>query len=213
MNVLFELHDLMEPTRFENGSVDLVHVRSMEMTVSTLALFCSSRMSSSVRLKKYICVCVCVTCLLQTRDYRALMEEAARILCRGGLYIAGEWCFRPVRGNNMPLAGNSATNNFFNEVTRRVYEPRGLRPVAEQIRSILERSGHFYGVRELSLEFEVRTIGSEIFENYAETMRVLLVEGGMNAHEVDHMLGAHLSELQAIPGLKIKYHLVHARRA
>ena len=149
---------------------------------------------------------------LQTRNYRAFIQEAARILRRGGLYIAGEWCFRPVRGNDVQFPHGTPICRFFDLVATVVYERRGLRPVAEQIKPMLERSGCFHDVQSTPLEFEVGS-SYRIFEKYAETMRVLLLEGGVRRDEVEEVVRQYLEQLRSIPGLKIKYYLIHARRA
>ncbi|KAI0087505.1 S-adenosyl-L-methionine-dependent methyltransferase [Irpex rosettiformis] len=189
-NVRFEMADVNQPLRYNNGTYDLVHARSISMAV---------------------------------HDYPTIVNQVARVLRPGGLFLACEWgrSAEMVGGLN-PAEHAPCTCQFYNMV-QETLERRGIHPLARRISRIVEESGHFKRVRthvyempvgDWSRSFEMRCIGywfRETLVQYAESMGVMMVEAGRHPVHVYAVVQGFIREMYEVRGIVAKYFTVHAR--
>ncbi|KAF8970644.1 S-adenosyl-L-methionine-dependent methyltransferase [Flammula alnicola] len=161
------------------------------------------------------------------RDYRLLVEEVARVLRPGGLFVAYEWspypAFDPSLQRDLPTHAPASCR--LSEAINAALLSRGLHPIASYVDAFLESVGRFAEIS--SSEYYVpigtwspdpsmRSIGAtclEAHERYADSVRPMLVESGRAAVEVDNMLARYIQEVRTVDGLVSVLYIVHARKA
>ncbi|KAJ3867835.1 S-adenosyl-L-methionine-dependent methyltransferase [Lentinula novae-zelandiae] len=196
-NVQFELHDITEPLRWANSSVDLLHARSIFMTV---------------------------------RDYSVIVQEAARIIKPGGIFLSGEWgqfpAFHPVlpeaRGN--PGDHVPGLDRFYRMLPD-VLARRGIiSPVASTVHERLSRSGAFTDIHEhvyympigpWSPDPMAQTLGKRnrvALTKFMNAIRPIFVAAGVSEGELEQLYNECWTEMFGISGLVSVYYLVSARK-
>ena len=159
----------------------------------------------------------------QVTNYASLLNEVARVLRPGGIFVAGEWgrCAALTGGQNPDLV-IPFTVDFYSAV-RQVLWARGLYPaVYDDLEGLLVGSRHFdhveYHVYEMPIgdwpeDSQRRWMGIEfrgILELYAMSMKVMLREAGWP--NVDQLIDGFRYEIYNVPGMVCRFKTVYARR-
>ncbi|KIP05969.1 hypothetical protein PHLGIDRAFT_107563 [Phlebiopsis gigantea 11061_1 CR5-6] len=158
-------------------------------------------------------------------DYPALLDQAARVLRPGGLFLACEWA----RTIHIPGAADARavaphTHAFFDAVAAAL-RGRGIAPAARHLEAWLRESGQFERVSARTYEMPIgdwpedaalRELGvvfrGTVMRTYAESMAVFLGESGWRADAVQDLLHAFGHELNTVKGMVCRYYTVRARR-
>ncbi|ESK92827.1 sam domain [Moniliophthora roreri MCA 2997] len=196
-NVVFEIHDINEQTRFQAGSVDLVHARSVSLGV---------------------------------RDFRVIINEAARLLRPGGLFFSGEWARRPVfhpQMNLTPSVDAVHLSHFFQALTNALEQCRGIYHVSDRIPDMILQTGLF---RDITRQLFRMPIGDEgpwqgdqqwmwlgriyraCIRRYVESCKRILLEVGLSETQYNALYRNVLMEIKEVPGLIGEYNTVYASR-
>lgn len=166
-----------------------------------------------------------LTARAQVYDYPGLLDQAARVLRPGGLFLAGEWGrFPALDGGRDPRVAAPRACAFFAAVNEALARRRVL-PAAEHLARWLQDSGRFDRIspREYAVpvgdwhpDARMREIGADMRRFlcvYAESMRVLLLEAGrLHQVAVDSLVRGYKEELFSVRGMVCIYYSVHARR-
>ncbi|PSR87015.1 hypothetical protein PHLCEN_2v5273 [Hermanssonia centrifuga] len=162
---------------------------------------------------------------MAVRDYPVLLDEVARVLRPGGLFLACEWgrCVEMADGRD-PRLFVPRTCDFFNAVNQALVS-RGITAIAAHIPTWLQESGHFNHIRRHIFKMplgasprdsqergEIGTQFKNIMRLYANSMRVMLIETGWNSSEVEALIRGYLYEMDTVPGIVCLYSTVYARR-
>lgn len=207
-NVWFMMHDLAEPLGYASGSVDLVHARDIHLAVS---------LSPAVlRLK--------LTLLVKVRDFSMLLNEAARVLRCGGLFISGEWFGYPVMRDNSRLSERApCTYNFFALINQHL-RWNNIQSVADRMPAMLRRSGSFVDVQHRDMRVpigawnsQLRRAGERLKTNlgvFAASMKLWLVwKGYCNNAAAEALIEGFAREVDTVQGMQLQYRITFARKA
>ncbi|KAF9074350.1 S-adenosyl-L-methionine-dependent methyltransferase [Rhodocollybia butyracea] len=197
-NAHFELHDIGERTRWANASVDMIHARSIFMTV---------------------------------RDYSVIIQESARILKPGGLFLSGESGQFPAFYGTLPEARDNPGLHVpgldrFYRLLHSALEHRGISwSVASSVRECLQvSSGAFTDIIEHIFYLPIGTWNIEpssqrlgrsnrvAMTRFMDSVRPLLLASGLTGQELDDLYSQCYTEMYGVPGLVSIYYLVEARR-
>ncbi|EKM52274.1 uncharacterized protein PHACADRAFT_51948, partial [Phanerochaete carnosa HHB-10118-sp] len=159
---------------------------------------------------------------LAMRDYPGMLDQAARVLRSGGLFLACEWGrFVVMRDGRDLAAAAPATCRFF-EAVGAALAARGVVPVAEYLERSVHDCGRFERVEARCFEVPIGDwdparallgVGNRGFlAMYVESLRALLVESGRHAADVEALIRDVQRELQTVRGMSAFYFTVHARR-
>lgn len=163
---------------------------------------------------------------MAVRDYPRLLQEVARVLRPGGLYIACEWGRLPcTEDDSDPAARAPRTCEFFMAVLLALQRNGGTHPTARYIAGWLRDSGKFRNIQEQTYKVPMggtwptdprhREIGAtfrETMKTYTDSVKMLLLDNGYSYPCVETLIDGFLVELDAVRGLHFKYHTVHAIR-
>jgi hypothetical protein len=152
-----------------------------------------------------------------------MLEQVSRVLRPGGLFLACEWGrFVSMHGGLDPLQAAPRSCEFFAAVSAAL-EQRGIVPVAQNLVAWLRESGHFERVKPRMFcvpignwpdEAHMRGLGvafRDVMFTYAESMRVVLVEGGMHVVQADALVNGYQHEMNTVRNMVGVYYTVHAR--
>ncbi|GBE86850.1 hypothetical protein SCP_1000920 [Sparassis crispa] len=188
--VQFEMQDLGERFRYQDGTIDFVHGRSISMAVE---------------------------------NYPRLLQEVARVLRPGGLFVACEWGRMPVNRMN-PAIPAPGLCNFFDAVLRALQMRGGVHPTGPQIPGWIRQSGKFDRLHVQQFDVPIgewtsdpvfREVGrkfADTLKTYTESVRMLLIDYGISEVNIQVLIDGALRELDTVPGMIFTYHTVHARR-
>ena len=211
-NVQFEMHNVNEPFRWADNTMDFVHARANDMAVSVPAAY---NLFLSIKSKH-----------LQVSDYPAMLGEAARVLRPGGLFLSGEWERGPKFAN--PIWGNDssipATHRLLNRVDAVLFANHGLVPVASRIPNWLAESDqfqditverHFLPIGDWHPDPGMKALGEDfrdIWVRYADSLKPVLREPnlGLNEAQIDELVAGFEDDMHTVPGMVGVYHTVHA---
>ncbi|KAH9851234.1 S-adenosyl-L-methionine-dependent methyltransferase [Lenzites betulinus] len=191
VNVMFEMHDILQPLRYASGTIDVVHARSITMAV---------------------------------RNYPALVQEAARVLRRNGLFISCEWARYPRMedGSDVRVRAPRACA-FFDAVRETLRVRRGIESIAMHIPQFLAESRLFSHIETRAYRVPIgdwpsepntKDIGRDMRELmvlYAHSMHTVLSEGP-RARYADSLVEGYIRELWCVSGMVSTCLTVHARR-
>ncbi|KAL0564252.1 hypothetical protein V5O48_017802 [Marasmius crinis-equi] len=193
-NVKFEIHDINLPTRFLPGSIDVIHARSISLTV---------------------------------RDYRTIINEAARLLRPGGVLFSGEWrrytAFDPTNYRHMtPHSDAPGLTHFFERLNDALLHRRGIRSVEHEIPQLITESGFFKEViadsafipigdyhDELPLK-QMGRIYRDCMKKFMEASRRLMLEAGYTNAQLDIIFSDAWQDMKYVNGMGGIYHTVTA---
>lgn len=157
-------------------------------------------------------------------NYPALLDQVARVLRPGGLFLACEWGRTIAMANGgdpRMLAPRSCA--FFGAISQTLSQRR-IYPIAGNVQQWLVASNMFNHVRPHRYEMPVghwptdprqSALGiafRECLETYAESMRIMMLEAGCRREEVDHLVDGFRVELDTVQGMVCPYYTVHALR-
>jgi SAM-dependent methyltransferase len=208
-NVRFEMADVNAPFRYNNGTFDLVHARSISMAVRYSLLEVSDVSMTSA----------------QVRDYSRVVQQVARVLRPGGLFLACEWGrSAEMTGGRDPAVFAPRTCLFYHRV-HEALEHRAIAPVARHLARIVQESRQFERIRPRMYEMPVgnwpsephlRAIGERFRTNlviYAQSMGILMYESGRyHPRYVQEIVTGFIYEMYHVPGIVCKYFTVRARK-
>ncbi|KAI0369527.1 S-adenosyl-L-methionine-dependent methyltransferase [Pilatotrama ljubarskyi] len=158
------------------------------------------------------------------RDYRALLQEVARVLRHGGLFVSCEWGRYPAMNDGSDVRSRAPRAcAFFDAVRETLRVRRGIESVAERIPHIVGESRQFTNIEARCFRAPIgdwwddpvkKELGREFREMmvlYARSMRALLSEG-RRATEADALIEGYIRDLWGVPGMVSLCYTVHARR-
>ncbi|KAJ8085179.1 hypothetical protein PM082_003966 [Marasmius tenuissimus] len=194
-NVHFELHDINQPTRFHDRTVDVVHARGASLTVN---------------------------------DYRTIINEAARLLVRGGMFYSGEWgryaAFHPDIDGVAPAHDVPNFHRFYDVLNETLLQRRGIPSVSRFIPQMIDQSGGFGDVTTRPFYVPIggwqgdealRQIGRDFrkcVKRYMEACRRVLLESGYQNTDIDALINHAYHDIRNTPGLVSIYHTVYSPR-
>ncbi|PFH50098.1 hypothetical protein AMATHDRAFT_80991 [Amanita thiersii Skay4041] len=192
-NVQFEMHDISQQLRWNDGTFDFIHARGLAMAV---------------------------------RNWPALIQEIARLLRPGGLFLSSELGLFPAvdpSHSNDPRSYAPASTRFF-EAIGRVLHAREIPPAAQNVPIELMRSQRFANVtvNHSSIPIggwhsqeELANIGQDfrrVQERFTSTVTPLLQESGLTQLQVAELIADYLQELDTVQGLVSVYYTTFAFR-
>ncbi|KAI0633114.1 S-adenosyl-L-methionine-dependent methyltransferase [Trametes polyzona] len=190
-NVTFEMHDIMEPSRYATGSIDMVHARSITLAVRDYRALVVE-VARVLRRGGLFVSCEWARCL--TMDDGSDVRSRAPRAC--AFFDAVREALRVRRGLESMAARIPqllVDSRHFSHVEAKVYRV----PIGDW-----------------SSDIENKEIGREFRESmavYANSMYALLSEGprGMYASA---LIEGFIRDIWSVPGLVSSYYTVHARR-
>lgn len=151
------------------------------------------------------------------------MQEVARVLRPGGLFVSYEWSPYPAFDSSYPKVDAPASARLHAAVNAAL-AGRGLHPLASSIPNILAGVDAFTDISPKVYYVPIgawpandtmRHIGKECRmaqEKYASSVTPLLIEAGLKEDEVGKLVADYISEINSVRGLVRVLHTVHARR-
>ena len=166
------------------------------------------------------------TIYLQVRDYPTILQEIARVLRPGGLFVScelgGYAAFDP-SFQLEPSVDAPATVRFFDAITAALAF-RGIPPIAHQIPTFITNSGFF---EDITVEQKcipigvwpsnvvLQNIGADylrVCRRHANSSKPLLLAAGWSVATLETMITEYIQEIHTVSGLVEVLHTVHARR-
>lgn len=161
------------------------------------------------------------------RDYRAVMEEVARVLRPGGLFLSFEWghfvTLHPSLHGDISTHA-PASRRFFDAMNGVLGSYRDSQPVNTDMAQLLTNVGgfedistttHYVPIGTWPADPALRSIGEKNLtaqERYANSVRHALVQSGRPQEDVDLLLGEYLAEIRTIGGIASVCYAACARR-
>ncbi|KAK1230853.1 hypothetical protein PQX77_006052 [Marasmius sp. AFHP31] len=190
-NVHFQLHDINQPTPFQDRTVDVVHARGVT-------------------------------------DYQTIIQEAARILVRGGMFHSGEWgryaSFHPDIDGVSPAHDVPNFHRFYEVLNQTLLQCRGIPSVSRSIPQMIDQSGGFGDVTTRPFYVPIggwqgdeglKRIGKDFrqcVKRYMEACRRVLLESGYLNTDIDALINHAYNDIRNTPGLVSIYHTVYSPR-
>ncbi|KDR78240.1 hypothetical protein GALMADRAFT_138359 [Galerina marginata CBS 339.88] len=160
-------------------------------------------------------------------EYPQVLQEVARVLRPGGLFVSYEWApypaFDPSLQRDLAIYA-PASFRFHDAINTALLQRRGLHPIAAQIPSFLASAGvfaeisagqHYIPIGAWSADPSLQSIGTaclEANERYASSVKPLLCDSGWTDAEAESMLTDFIREIRTMNGLVSVLYTVHARR-
>ncbi|PPQ72036.1 hypothetical protein CVT26_006726 [Gymnopilus dilepis] len=164
---------------------------------------------------------------MAVRNYRQVLEEIARVLRPGGLFISYEWATQPAFHPRLqldPAAHAPASSRFHDAVNSALTNRRGLQQIVVDLSSVLAETSGFTDIRPCQYHIPIgawhedpamQSIGAACLranERYAQSVRPFLVDSGWSEADVDTMLDNYIHEIRSVNGLVSVLFTAHARR-
>ncbi|KAF9458132.1 S-adenosyl-L-methionine-dependent methyltransferase [Collybia nuda] len=162
---------------------------------------------------------------MAVHDYPTVLQEVARVLRPGGLFISYEWgrypAFHPSVTVKPPIHG---VERFFNVLEEALETVRDIYPIAPHIPSYLIDSGHFDDISPEHFNMpvgpwqndeELRKLGRAFrasLRRYANSVKPLLYEAGWTEEDVREITQNYIHDLETVRGMVCRLYTVHARR-
>ncbi|KAI0341156.1 S-adenosyl-L-methionine-dependent methyltransferase [Trametopsis cervina] len=162
---------------------------------------------------------------MAVHDYPRVVDEVARILRPGGLFVACEWGRSAAMADNLDPAQHAPATFLFYQIVNETLRSRGIMPLAQRLESFIEASGQFErirprmymmpvgswndtpGLQELGKRFRIVLVW------YAHSMALMMIEAGRDPSLVNFVVGGFVHELFTVSGLICKYFTVSAIKA
>lgn len=161
------------------------------------------------------------------RDYRAVMEEVARVLRPGGLFLSLEWghfiTLHPSWHGDISTHA-PASCRFFDTMNGVLGSYRDSQPVNTDMAQLLTNVGgfedistttHYLPIGTWPADPALRSMGEKNLaaqERYADSVRHSLVETGRPQEGVDLLLAEYLDEIRSVGGIASVCYAVCARK-
>lgn len=160
----------------------------------------------------------------QIFNYQHLVNEAARVLRSGGMFLSGEWDPFP-KIDNIPanVDMSSATYTLINLANQTLHQRYGIMPCAPLVPDWLQRSGRFANITRQEHEVAIgdwhadprmRLLGNDFkvaVVRYGDSLKPMLLEAGHEEAFIDSILGEFLREVNE-RRMAWVYRTVHARK-
>ncbi|ESK92404.1 tam domain [Moniliophthora roreri MCA 2997] len=194
-NVQFELHDINEPTRFHDRSIDLVHARSVSMTVRDF----------------------------RTIIYEAARLLRPGGIFYSGEWGRFPSLHPDLDADLSTLVPNFV--NFFNVVTPALATRRAIHQISHLIPTMIRDTGLFSEIttQEFCMpigpwqgDHRLKRCGSAYracLGRYMEAFRRLLAETGLNDDQMDQLFELAEQDMKEVPGLIGVFYTCYARKA
>ena len=165
---------------------------------------------------------------MKVRDYATVLQEIARVLRPGGLFVSCEWggcaAFDP-SFEQVPSVHAPATVRFLGAITDAL-AAHGIQPLADQIPTFLANSGCFTDIRVEQRyipigvwpsDLALQNIGADYLKarvRYTDSSKPLLLAAGWNGNEaaLERIITDYIQEIHTVSGLVDVLYTVHARR-
>jgi hypothetical protein len=163
---------------------------------------------------------------LQVRDYPAILQEVARVLRPGGLFVScelGRYAAFDPSFQRVPSIDAPATVRFFNAIMNALAS-RGIPPIAHQIPTFIANSGCFVDITVEQKWIPIgvwpsdavsQNIGADylrVCERYADSSKPMLLAAGWSEATLERIITDYIQEIHTVRGLVGVFHTVHARR-
>ncbi|KAK0238947.1 S-adenosyl-L-methionine-dependent methyltransferase [Armillaria nabsnona] len=191
--VTFELHDVAKRTRYQDGSIDLVHARSVSMTVRDYGEIIQEvkrilrpggmLVSGEWGQHPSFHPSYNLDPASQTPSLSHFFQVLHRALTRRGI---------------LPVAG---------DVHARLQSAGGFADITPQI--------HYLPIGPWSNDHVMQRIGKAfrtVLSRYMDSVRSIILDLGMNESDLDHLYADARAEVASAQGLVAVYYSVHARR-
>ena len=141
------------------------------------------------------------------------------------MFLAGEWGRSASLDDETtdPTASIPATSRFYRAVNEAL-EQRNIGRTVNHLEHWLSQSGRFERITSREFKMPIgdwpedthrRALGiqfRDILRLYADSMRVMLVEGGWNSWDVEALIRGFVHEIYTVSGMVCVFKVVHARR-
>lgn len=161
----------------------------------------------------------------QVYDYAAVVDQVARVLRPGGLFLACEWGHTAAMAGDLDPQVHAPRTCAFYQAVNDTLESRGIPPIAQYVADYIGDSGHFERIRPRVHEMPVgdwhrnpqlRQLGANfrgVLEMYAASMSIVMLESGRyHCMEVESLVEGFMQEMHTVPGLVCEYYTVRARK-
>lgn len=164
----------------------------------------------------------------QVRDYPQVLQEVARVLRPGGLFLSLEWSPYPTLDPSIqqdPVTYAPASTRFHDAINRALLDRQGLRPIAGQVHTLLADAGVFQEISSTPYHIPIgawstdpflRNIGAtcrDINEIYTSSVKPLLIDSGWTEGQLNRLFADFIREIRSLNGLVSVLYVVHARKA
>ncbi|KAL0573166.1 hypothetical protein V5O48_008800 [Marasmius crinis-equi] len=161
-------------------------------------------------------------------DYSVIIQEAARILVRGGMFYSGEWgrfpAFHPDIVDASPPVNVPNFTRFYDILNEALIARRGIHPIARLIPQMIHQSGHFGDITTRPFYVPIggwqgdealKQIGRDFrkcVRRYMESCRSVLLEAGYQNPAINDLFNHAWDDVRNTPGLVSVYHTVYSPR-
>jgi len=155
-----------------------------------------------------------------------MLDEVARVLRPGGLFLSGEWGRSPTFAD--PASGNSHTipdiHRLVTFVDDILHAKHGVFSVAPHIPRWLAESGRF---QDITAHLHAVPIGNwhpdpamqvlgntfrDMLVRYAKNLGPMLKEAGLDNAQVDELVTGYVNDMENVSGMIGVYHTVYAKK-
>lgn len=161
----------------------------------------------------------------QVQSYPALVNEVARILRPGGLFLACEWgrCAAMVENMN-PMEFTPYACRFYQAVSESLYRAQGLVPIANRLEDYIASSGRFDRVECKRFSMPIGTwhrdpwmqyLGGRFRDSlriYVSSMELMMIQAGRDPTNVRELVLGYLREMYTVQGMICYFYTVQANR-
>ncbi|KAF9562857.1 S-adenosyl-L-methionine-dependent methyltransferase [Agrocybe pediades] len=164
---------------------------------------------------------------MAVHDYRAVLQEAVRLLRPGGLFISYEWAPHSPINLNVPPSPNyiPAIRHLHSSVNAAFHLTRNMQILSDQVRRYIVDVGAFTDITATehlipigdwhtdAMLKEVGLLTLEANKRYGDSVKPLLMEAGWTGTQVDGLLEDYKQELDNTIGLNSVLVTVYATKA
>ncbi|KAK7684457.1 hypothetical protein QCA50_012404 [Cerrena zonata] len=160
---------------------------------------------------------------MAVQSYPALVNEVARILRPGGLFLACEWGRCAAMENNLdPHHLTPFACRFYHAVAETLHRSRGLAPVANYLKDFIESSGRFDRVECKRIIMPIGTwhrdpsmqqLGDRFrqsLEVYVNSMQLMMIQAGRDPVGVRELVDGYVKEMYTVQGMICYFYTVQA---
>ncbi|OCH87701.1 S-adenosyl-L-methionine-dependent methyltransferase [Obba rivulosa] len=188
-NVMFEIHDIAERTRYQNGAIDLVHARFLTMAVRNYRQLVREA-ARILRSDGLFIAC-------EWHEYPVMNDGSDPIIlapasCNFFHAVAEGVTFSGVNWVASSIPEYLAETHLFKDIEVRVFKVPVGNWHQEQV--------------DIGVDF------ADTLKTYANSARYMLYETGRNETQVNDLINTFTYEIESSPGIVCLLYTVHARR-